>query len=239
MAPSSYIENTTTTEVSSLKFISGYDNEGTAIHHLKRKALRLTGLLPTGVETLEVQRRRALQQVRSKSSMLEKYIFLAQLRSSNTRLFYKIIMEDLQEFAPVIYTPTVGTACVEYSNIYPFLAGPGVPDGLYLDSSDLSHLKETIANYQPVPGFSPEIAVITDGSRILGLGDLGSNGMGISIGKLQLYVAGAGIDPRRTLPIVLDLGTNNEKLRNDEFYLGLRKERPADEEVCVYITIFR
>lgn len=212
---------------------------GTAIHHLKRKALRLTGLLPTGVETLEVQRRRALQQVRSKSSMLEKYIFLAQLRSSNTRLFYKIIMEDLQEFAPVIYTPTVGTACVEYSNIYPFLAGPGVPDGLYLDSSDLSHLKETIANYQPVPGFSPEIAVITDGSRILGLGDLGSNGMGISIGKLQLYVAGAGIDPRRTLPIVLDLGTNNEKLRNDEFYLGLRKERPADEEVCVYITALR
>jgi malate dehydrogenase (oxaloacetate-decarboxylating)(NADP+) len=203
--------------------------KGTAVHQQKRKALRLTGLLPTGVETLDIQRRRALQQVRSKSTLLEKYIFLAQLRSSNTRLFYKIIMDDLQEFAPVIYTPTVGTACIEYSNIYPFLAGPGVPDGLYLDSTDLSNLKETITNYKPVPGFSPEIAVITDGSRILGLGDLGSNGMGISIGKLQLYVAGAGIDPRRTLPIVLDLGTNNEKLRNDEFYLGLRQERPADE----------
>lgn len=204
---------------------------GTAIQQQRRKDLRLTGLLPTGVETLDVQRRRALQQVRSKSTMLEKYIFLAQLRTSNTRLFYKIIMDDLQEFAPIIYTPTVGTACIEYSNIYPFLAGPGVPDGLYLDSTDLDNLKETITNYQPVEGFSPEIAVITDGSRILGLGDLGSNGMGISIGKLQLYVAGAGIDPRRTLPIVLDLGTNNEKLRNDEFYLGLRKERPADDEV--------
>lgn len=180
---------------------------------------------------MDIQRRRALQQVRSKSTMLEKYIFLAQLRSTNTRLFYKIIMDDLQEFAPIIYTPTVGTACIEYSNIYPFLAGPGVPDGLYLDSTDLGNLKETITNYKPVPDFEPEIAVITDGSRILGLGDLGSNGMGISIGKLQLYVAGAGIDPRRTLPIVLDLGTNNEKLCNDEFYLGLRKPRPSDEEV--------
>lgn len=180
---------------------------------------------------MEIQRRRALQQVRSKSTPLEKYIFLAQLRTSNTRLFYKLIMDDLQEFAPIIYTPTVGTACIEYSNIYPFLAAPGVPDGLYLDSTDLTNLKETILNYQPVDNYSPEIAVITDGSRILGLGDLGTNGMGISIGKLQLYVAGAGIDPRRTLPIVLDLGTNNEKLRNDDFYLGLRKPRPADEEV--------
>ncbi|CAO3632233.1 unnamed protein product [Mucor hiemalis] len=230
MTPSPYTSTKHSAEEISLKHISTYDNEGTAIHQQRRKDLRLTGLLPTGVETLDVQRRRALQQVRSKSTMLEKYIFLAQLRSSNTRLFYKIIMDDLQEFAPIIYTPTVGTACIEYSNIYPFLAGPGVPDGLYLDSTDLDNLKETITNYQPVEGFSPEIAVITDGSRILGLGDLGSNGMGISIGKLQLYVAGAGIDPRRTLPIVLDLGTNNEKLRNDEFYLGLRKERPADDE---------
>ncbi|KAI8079506.1 uncharacterized protein B0P05DRAFT_603805 [Gilbertella persicaria] len=221
MTPSPCIENTC---------LSSYDNKGTALEQQKRKALGLTGLLPSGIETMDIQRRRALQQVRSKSTMLEKYIFLAQLRSSNTRLFYKIIMDDLQEFAPVIYTPTVGTACIEYSNIYPFLAAPGVPDGLYLDSTDLEGLKETILNYRPVPDFSPEIAVITDGSRILGLGDLGSNGIGISIGKLQLYVAGAGIDPRKTLPIVLDLGTNNEKLRNDEFYLGLRKPRPSDTE---------
>jgi malate dehydrogenase (oxaloacetate-decarboxylating)(NADP+) len=140
-------------------------------------------------------------------------------------------MDNLQEFAPIIYTPTVGTACIEYSNIYPFLAAPGVPDGLYINSDRLSELEQTIRNYQPVPDFSPEIAVITDGSRILGLGDLGSNGIGISIGKLQLYVAGAGIDPRRTLPIVLDLGTNNEKLLQDEFYLGLRQHRPADDKV--------
>lgn len=210
---------------------SGYYNEGTAVEQPKRKALGLTGLLPTHVETLDIQRRRALHQVRSKSSQLEKYIFLAQLRSTNTRLFYNVIIENIEEFAPIIYTPTVGEACIEYSNIYPFLAAPGVPDGLYLDSTDLVNIKETILNYNPVPDFSPEIAVITDGSRILGLGDLGMNGMGISIGKLQLYVAGAGIDPRRTLPIVLDLGTNNEKLRNDEFYLGLRQPRPENEQV--------
>lgn len=212
---------------------------GTATEYSKRKALGLTGLLPSRVETLDIQRRRALRQVRSKSTPLEKYIFLAQLRSSNTRLFYKLIMDDLQEFAPIIYTPTVGTACIEYSNIYPFLAAPGMPDGLYIDSTDLNNLKEVILNYQPVPNFDPEIAVITDGSRILGLGDLGSNGIGISIGKLQLYVAGAGIDPRRTLPIVLDLGTNNEKLRNDEFYLGLRKPRPSDDEVKCILRYLR
>ncbi|KAI9473807.1 MAG: hypothetical protein EXX96DRAFT_579427, partial [Benjaminiella poitrasii] len=141
-----------------------------ATEQQRRKTLHLSGLVPTGVETLDIQRRRALQQLRLKSTMLDKYIFLAQLRSTNTRLFYKIIMDDLQEFAPVIYTPTVGTACVEYSNIYPFLAAPGVPDGLYLDSTDLSHLKESILNYQPYPDFSPEIAVITDGSCILGDG---------------------------------------------------------------------
>ncbi|KAI8993694.1 hypothetical protein BDB01DRAFT_832478 [Pilobolus umbonatus] len=212
------------------KVLGGYDNEGNATQEQKRKDLGLTGLLPVGVETLEIQKRRALSQVRSKSSMLDKYIFLAQLRSSNIRLFYKIIIDHLQEFAPIIYTPTVGTACVEYSNIYPFLARTGVPDGLYLDSSDLGHLEQSILNYQPVPDFSPEIAVITDGSRILGLGDLGSNGIGISIGKLQLYVAGAGIDPRRTLPIVIDMGTNNKKLIEDEFYLGLHKPRPADDK---------
>lgn len=132
----------------------------------------------------------------------------------------------------MIYTPTVGTACLEYSNIYPFLAAPGVPDGLYLTkgmTTDLNHLCDVIRNYRPTPDFHPEIAVISDGSRILGLGDLGCNGIGIPIGKLQLYVAGAGIDPRRTLPIILDLGTNNEKLLNDEFYIGLRERRPTDD----------
>lgn len=113
------------------------------------------------------------------------------------------------------------------------MAGPGVPDGLYLTDTDFATLCNTIKNYQSTPDFEPEVAVISDGSRILGLGDLGVDGMPIPIGKLQLYVAGAGIDPRRTLPILLDLGTNNEKLRTSEFYLGLRQPRSNDEQVRV------
>ncbi|KAI7877380.1 hypothetical protein K492DRAFT_150701 [Lichtheimia hyalospora FSU 10163] len=181
-------------------------------------------------QSLQVEKRRALQQLRSKDQLLEKYIFMAQLRTRNVALFYKLVMEHLRELAPVIYTPTVGTACLEYSNILPYLAEPGVPDGLFLNKADLPNLHQVIRDYQPFPNFSPQIAVISDGSRILGLGDLGLNGMGIPIGKLQLYVAGAGIDPRRTLPILLDLGTNNEALRNDEFYLGQREPRPNDNE---------
>ena len=136
----------------------------------------------------------------------------------------------------MIYTPTVGTACLEYSNIYPFLSPPGVTDGLFLSLNDKNDLKRIIKNYQPYPqdkSLTPQIAVITDGSRILGLGDLGVNGMGIPVGKLQLYVAAAGIDPRRTLPITVDLGTNNEKFLNDEFYLGLRQKRVSDPEVYI------
>ncbi|KAI8377631.1 uncharacterized protein BYT42DRAFT_614297 [Radiomyces spectabilis] len=209
---------------------ANYDNQGTATNVEKRRALGLIGLLPTAVENLDIQKQRALHQLRSKSSMLEKYIFMAQLRNNHVQLFYKIVIDELEELAPIIYTPTVGTACLEYSHIYPFLAPPGVPDGLYLTDTDETTLCQAIRNYQPFADYSPEIAVISDGSRILGLGDLGVNGMGIPIGKLQLYVAGAGIDPRRTLPILLDLGTSNEKLRHHEFYLGLRQPRPCDDK---------
>ncbi|KAI8093800.1 uncharacterized protein BX664DRAFT_260994 [Halteromyces radiatus] len=198
----------------------------------KRSQLGLNGLSPVRVETLDIQKKRALHQLRSKHTLLEKYIFMAQMRTTNTHLFYKIVIEELEELAPVIYTPTVGTACLEYSNIYPFLAGPGVSDGLYLTDNTSSDLITMIQQYQPFPNetFQPEIAVISDGSRILGLGDLGVNGIGIPIGKLQLYVAGAGIDPRKTLPIILDLGTNNTKFLEDEFYLGLRQHRPNDQQ---------
>jgi malic enzyme len=140
-----------------------------------------------------------------------------------------------KEIAPIIYTPTVGKACMEYSHIYPFLAPPGVPDGLYITKDSLPNLPQNLRDYSAAlsdkAAFQPEITVISDGSRILGLGDLGMNGMGIPIGKLQLYVAGAGIDPRKTLPILLDLGTNNDTLLNDEFYLGVKQKRPNDDEV--------
>ncbi|KAI9470916.1 MAG: malic enzyme [Benjaminiella poitrasii] len=210
---------------------SSYFNEGTAMDLMKRQKLGLAGLLPAYVDTLDVQKARVLRIIRSKKDALVKYILLSQLRTSNVRLFYKIVIDELEEIAPIIYTPTVGTACTEYSNIYPFLAPPGVSDGLYLTKAELPELCQAIRNYCPAEhDLDPEIAVITDGSRILGLGDLGSNGIGIPIGKLQLYIAAAGIDPRRTLPIILDVGTNNEKLLKDEFYLGLRQKRPNDEE---------
>ncbi|CAG8735246.1 6216_t:CDS:2, partial [Cetraspora pellucida] len=210
----------------------------TATPSSTRNALHLTGILPPAVETLEQQKKRALVQFRAKSSSLEKYMFLAWLRNTNVRLFYHIVIDELEEMAPIIYTPTVGTACLEYSHIYPFLAPPGVPDGLYLSINDLPNLTQIIKSYRSYPSsdsLTPQIAVITDGSRILGLGDLGVNGMGIPIGKLQLYVAGAGIDPRRTLPITIDLGTNNEKNLNDEFYIGIRKKRVSDDEFYSFV----
>ncbi|KAI7870348.1 hypothetical protein BDF14DRAFT_1773312 [Spinellus fusiger] len=212
---------------------SPHYNHGTALSSEARVSMGLQGYLPAAVEDLDLQKKRALVILRSKQSTLEKYIFMAHLRNTHTDLFYKITCEELEEIAPIIYTPTVGEACQRYSDIYPFLAPPGSPDGLYLSINDLPHLEEIIHNYHPIVSnsekFSPSMAVISDGSRILGLGDLGVNGMGIPIGKLQLYVAGAGIDPRKTLPILLDLGTNNEKLLEDPFYLGLRQNRPTDD----------
>ncbi|KAG9306363.1 hypothetical protein G9A89_018246 [Geosiphon pyriformis] len=219
---------------------SHYFNLGTSTPVSERDNLGLTGLLPAAVETLETQKKRALKQLHSKSTDLEKYVFLAWLRNTNTRLFYRLLIEDLEEITPLVYTPTVGTACLEYSHIYPFLAPPGVPDGLYLSLNDLPNLTQIIKNYlafQPDQSLTPQIAVITDGSRILGLGDLGVNGMGIPVGKLQLYVAGAGIDPRRTLPITLDLGTDNEHNLKDEFYLGLRRKRVSDEEFYEFLDV--
>ncbi|CAG8481387.1 7801_t:CDS:2 [Ambispora leptoticha] len=222
---------------------SHYLNQATSTTSALRDQLQITGLLPAAVESFDLQKKRALVQLRAKSTDLEKYIFLAWLRNTNVRLFYRLVIEELEEITPLIYTPTVGTACLEYSHIYPFLAPPGVPDGLFISLDDRANLKNIIKSYKPYPfdeSLTPQIAVITDGSRILGLGDLGVNGMGIPVGKLQLYVAGAGIDPRRTLPITLDLGTNNEHNLKDEFYLGLRRKRASDEEASfrIYALFF-
>ncbi|KAI9490606.1 hypothetical protein BDB00DRAFT_884128 [Zychaea mexicana] len=209
---------------------SPYYNQGTALPAEARAHLGLRGYSPIAVEPLDLQKQRALKQLRSKSTTLDKYIFMAQLRNSNTRLFYKLVCDELAEIAPIIYTPTVGEACVEYSNIYPFLGPPGAPDGLYLTINDLPYIKDILRNYRLNADGAPDITVITDGSRILGLGDLGMNGIGIPIGKLQLYTGAAGIDPRKTLPIVLDFGTNTDRYLNDPLYLGLRQKRPADPE---------
>ncbi|KAJ2578271.1 hypothetical protein GGH19_000602 [Coemansia sp. RSA 1807] len=207
-------------------------NAGTTLPYATRSALHLKGLVPSGVENFVVQEQRALEQLNLKSTSLEKYIFLSWLRSTNSHLFYRLVLHNLREIAPIIYTPTVGQACEEYSHIYPFLAPPNAVDGLYVPINEVENIEEIIQNYKESikENDTPEITVITDGSRILGLGDLGMNGMGIPVGKLQLYVAAAGLNPDRCLPIVLDFGTNNRKFLDDPLYLGLRQHRPDDAE---------
>ncbi|KAJ1837472.1 hypothetical protein LPJ70_005843, partial [Coemansia sp. RSA 2708] len=206
-------------------------NAGTALPYATRSALHLKGLVPSGVEDFSAQESRALEQLHAKSTNLEKYIFLSWLRTTNIHLFYRLVLHNLKEIAPVIYTPTVGQACQEYSHIYPFLAPPNAVDGLYIPLTEVDNIDEIIENYREsiAEGDEPEITVITDGSRILGLGDLGMNGMGIPVGKLQLYVAAAGLNPDRCLPIVLDFGTDNPKYLEDPLYLGIRQKRPTDE----------
>ncbi|KAJ2595115.1 hypothetical protein H4R99_005487 [Coemansia sp. RSA 1722] len=205
---------------------------GTALPYATRTALHLKGLVPSGVEDFKIQEQRALEQLNMKSTNMEKYMFLSWLRTTNLNLFYRLVLHNLKQIAPVIYTPTVGQACQEYSHIYPFLAPPNAVDGLYIPLTEVDNIAEIIENYREsiAEGDEPEITVITDGSRILGLGDLGMNGMGIPVGKLQLYVAAAGLNPDRCLPIVLDFGTNTERYLEDPLYLGLRQRRPADKE---------
>ncbi|KAJ1760645.1 hypothetical protein LPJ77_003323 [Coemansia sp. RSA 2523] len=205
---------------------------GTALPYATRTAMHLKGLVPSAVEDFSAQEARAREQLRSKGTDLEKYIFLSWLRNTNLNLFYRLVLGNLKEIAPIIYTPTVGQACQEFSHIYPFLAPPNAVDGLYVPLNEVDNIGEIIQNYkESIPeGDVPEITVITDGSRILGLGDLGMNGMGIPVGKLQLYVAAAGLDPRRCLPIVLDFGTDNPKYLEDPLYLGIRQKRPDDAE---------
>ncbi|KAJ2678156.1 hypothetical protein GGH99_005701, partial [Coemansia sp. RSA 1285] len=210
-------------------------NIGTALPYETRTAMHIKGLVPSAVEDFSAQETRALEQLKAKGTDLEKYIFLSWLRNTNIDLFYRLVIHNLKEIAPIIYTPTVGQACQEFSHIYPFLAPPNTVDGLYIPLDEVDNIDEILSNYRASvpPGCVPETTVITDGSRILGLGDLGMNGMGIPVGKLQLYVAAAGLDPARCLPIVLDFGTDNAKYRDDPLYLGLRRERPDDNEVSV------
>ncbi|KAI9479087.1 malic enzyme [Coemansia mojavensis] len=204
---------------------------GTAMPAEMRQALNLRGLVPASIEDFTKQEMRAFQQLMSKPNSLEKYEFLAGLRCINVNLFFRLVLNHFKEVAPLIYTPTVGEACLNYSHIYPFIYPCKTSVGLFITLKDVENIDLVIENYRSTMSehVDPEIAVITDGSRILGLGDLGINGMAIPIGKLQLYVAIGGLNPSRTLPIVLDFGTNNKKYLNDPLYLGTRQTRPDDE----------
>ncbi|KAF4218048.1 hypothetical protein CNMCM8980_005432 [Aspergillus fumigatiaffinis] len=186
-----------------------------------RKYLRTYGLTPPRAESYEVQKTRCLAQLALKQTVIDKFLYLSTLRKNNVHLFYRLITDHLKELTPLIYTPVVGEACQKWSEIYQ------QPEGMYLSWEDRGNLAAVIANW-PQPNV--EITCITDGSRILGLGDLGINGMGIPIGKLALYTACAGIRPEATLPLTLDLGTSNKALREDPLYMGTRRDKISPEE---------
>jgi malate dehydrogenase (oxaloacetate-decarboxylating)(NADP+) len=191
-------------------------NKGTAFTDAERDALGIRGLLPPRVATESEQVMRVLENLRRKTSDLEKYIYLIALQDRNENLFYRVVMDNLEEMMPLIYTPTVGQGCQEYGHIFRRARG------LYLSFRDRGKVKAILQNW-PYPDV--RMIVVTDGERILGLGDLGANGMGIPVGKLSLYTACAGIHPTQCLPVTLDAGTNNETLLNDPLYIGLHERR--------------
>ncbi|KAJ9451475.1 NADP-dependent malic enzyme [Diplonema papillatum] len=196
-----------------------FRNKSTAFTMEERKQLRIVSLLPAAVETLEEQVARCINQLDHFNEPINKYSFLRNLMEANSVLFYAVVLQDLHKSLPVIYTPTVGEACQNFSHLY------ALEQGLFIKASDKDRIADCLAE---VDG-DYDIIVITDGSRILGLGDLGANGMGIPIGKCSLYVAGAGIAPHRVLPMCLDVGTNNEYFLKDPQYVGLKQKRCDDE----------
>ncbi|MEV5843560.1 NAD-dependent malic enzyme [Streptomyces sp. NPDC051985] len=206
-------------------------NKGTAFSPAERSALGLDGLLPPAVETLDEQVTRAREAFHGYDKPLNRHIYLRQLQDTNEVLFYRLVTEHLEEMLPIVYTPTVGEACRRFSSIY------RRPRGLFLSWEDRHRFREILRN-RPHGDHDVDVIVVTDGQRILGLGDQGVGGMGIPIGKLSLYSAIGGIDPARTLPILLDVGTDNEALLADPRYLGRRGHRLTGPEYDEMIEAF-
>ena len=204
-------------------------NQGTAFNDAERDRLGLAGRLPPRVETIEEQVARVVETVRAKSDSLERYSYLSAIQNENETLFFRAVRDNLHEFLPLIYTPTVGQACLEWSRLYVR------PRGLYLTPEHRGKIADILLRW---PQRDVGIIVATDGGRILGLGDLGANGMGIPVGKLALYTACAGIPPSRCLPVMLDVGTDTKSIREDRFYLGRRVSRLAGEAYDAFVDEF-
>ena len=208
-------------------------NKGTAFTEEERDALGLRGFLPAHVLSMKDQVERVLTNLRSLPNDLERYIALNSLHDRNEALFFRVVCDNIDEIQPLIYTPTVGLACQRFGLIFQR------PRGMFISANDRGRVAELLANW-PYPA---KLIVVTDGERILGLGDLGAHGMGIPVGKLSLYSACAGIHPEHCLPVMLDVGTNNEEFLNDPYYIGLRQKRLSgaayDEFVDEFITAAR
>lgn len=204
-------------------------NKASAFPEEERRELGLLGLLPLHTSTIEEQLARVYENYQRKDSDIERYIFLAALQDRNETLFYRLLQEHVTEMMPIIYTPTVGEGCRQYSHVF------RRPRGLYVS---YPYRDEILALLNNAPAENAEVIVVTDGERILGLGDLGVGGMRIPVGKLSIYTVCAGINPARTLPILLDVGTDNRELLNDPLYLGWRHERVRGKDYDDFIEVF-
>jgi malate dehydrogenase (oxaloacetate-decarboxylating)(NADP+) len=204
-------------------------NKSTAFTEAEKQALGLVGLVPDLTETEDLQLRRVMMQLGHKNTDLDRYIYLINLLDHDATLFYRTIMSDPARFLPIVYDPTIGEACLKFGHIY------RQSGGMYLSITRRGKVKDILKNW---PQKDVRFICVTDGGRILGLGDLGANGMGIPIGKLQLYTAAAGVPPQYLLPMYLDAGTNNEQYLHDPLYLGLRNTRPPTAELFSFVDEF-
>jgi malate dehydrogenase (oxaloacetate-decarboxylating)(NADP+) len=204
-------------------------NKGTSFTAAERDALGLRGLLPPRIFSQAERAQHVMNNIRRKLSNLEKYLYLIGLQDRNEKLFYRVLIDNMAELSPIVYTPTIGLACQEYSRIF------RRPRGLFISKYDRDRIKEVLQNW---PYRNVRVIVVTDGERILGLGDLGANGMGIPVGKLSLYTACAGIDPETCLPIMIDVGTNNNEVLCDPSYIGLLEPRLRGDQYDALLDEF-